>query len=441
MKLLINRIALVALILLTSSYAFADSLSYDPYAPVFEKPVVAESRANYFFKSVLVAPFYLVKWPVDTTLRFVEENRLSKKAIWIYRQMKNRGVTPHLGFVGISSRTYGGDFDFIAMMRKKQKFPDVNLKSWIRYSQGVYFDVGGIVGKERIAGSGVSFNTTFDYQDRPEEHFYGVGPDSSAGEGAVYAMEMTTIEPAVGIELSPHWKADIKASYRNINISGGKDGGRGQIGEISSFSEERINGFHGDSIISATLQIMHDTRNQNENSTRGGYEKFALGYHEGLNSSEARYFSYIAELARYFKLGSERRVLAVHFYGEHNDEMNNGTIPFHQLAKLGGFGARPRLSHALRGFDYNRFTDESALLFNIEYRYTIWEYRNYKLDTVVFWDEGQVFDEFSNFQLKDFRESYGLGFRLGIANIPLLSIEMAHGDEGTNIYVKTKAPF
>lgn len=194
-------------------------------------------------------------------------------------------------------------------------------------------------------------------------------------------------------------------------------------------------------MITLSGELVHDTRNQKENSTIGGRQRLALSYNEGLNSSLARYFKYEVDLSHYFRLWSDRRVLAVHFYGEHNDELNEGQVPFHQMAKLGGYGSWPYLSHPLRGFDFNRFYDESTVLFNIEYRYTIWEYRDLKVDTIFFWDEGQVFGEFGEFQFKDFRESYGIGFRFSIVNAMVLALELAHGDEGTNFYVKGSAPF
>lgn len=111
------------------------------------------------------------------------------------------------------------------------------------------------------------------------------------------------------------------------------------------------------------------------------------------------------------------------------------------MAKLGGTGAYPRLSEPLRSYDFNRFFDESLLLGNLEYRYTIWEYRDFKTDAVFFLDEGQVFKDIGSFQFKDFRESYGFGFRTSLANVMFFSIEMAHGDEGTRIYAQTRTPF
>ena len=98
-------------------------------------------------------------------------------------------------------------------------------------------------------------------------------------------------------------------------------------------------------------------------------------------------------------------------------------------------------SETLRAYDPNRFTDRSLLLLNLEYRYNIWEYKDWKTDAVIFMDEGQVFRNFGDFKLRDFRESYGVGLRTSIAGIVLLSLEAAHGDEGTHFYAKSTTPF
>lgn len=432
---------LIATFLFSQPLVAADALSYDPYAADSQPSQTSSSER--FWQNVLkvpVFPFWLIKYPVDKTLVFVEKKHIHKKAIWIYNQMQNRGVTPHFSLVSLNHRSYGAEFDFVRLVRQKHNFPDLILQSWIRYSEDVYFQTGAKAGWSRIGDTRLSAFGIFEYEDRYNEHFYGIGPHSSRGDGYVYGMETTTIQPVIQYDWSHELRSEFFASYRNINMDGGKDGGRGQIGE-GIFNERDVYGLSGDSLFSLGTRWTHDTRNQKENSTKGGLRAFEFGYHEGLGSSQARYFRYMTDFRQYFRLGSDRRVLAFRFLGEHHDEINGGDIPFHQLSKLGGYGAFPRLSHTLRGFNYNRFTDESALLFNVEYRYNIWEYRHYKMDTVFFWDEGQVFGEFSELQLKNFRESYGIGFRVSAANIPLLSIELAHGDEGTNIYVKTKTPF
>lgn len=416
----------------------AADLSYDRYAPVGDYPALPSAKKN-IASHFLVYPFEILRWPVDQGLVYIEKHHIDKKVKWVYDFIEDQGITPRANVVSVGSFGAGMDVDFIRVLRQKERLPDGMFKSWIQWTKDVHFEVGTEVGIERIGNTGFLASTFFQYEDRPEEHFYGIGPDTSAGDGTAYQMEMTTIEPKIGYRFNPTHNTELKLGYRNINITEGEHEGRGIPDKI--FFPQTIPGIEGDDILTAGWEYSRDSRNRQEDSTTGGHQRLGVSFNEGVNGSEARYFKYQAEASQFFRLGSDRRVLALHFYGEHNDEMNRHHVPFHQMAKLGGFGSYPRLSHTLRGFDFNRFFDESAALFNLEYRYTIWEYRDFKLDTILFWDEGQVFGEFSEFQLKDFRESYGGGFRLGVAHHIIFAVEIAHGDEGTHFYVKSSAPF
>ncbi len=431
---------LAAGLLFGAASAHAQDLSYDRYAAVYAKEPRAPSNLQKWLLHFPVYPFELIRWPMDRSLNLVEEYHLDTKTEWIYNQIKNRGISPKVKILSLKSLGAGVEIDFIRLAKKRHVLPDAILKGWIQRYGLSQFNTGGRVGMQRIADTGLSVVGHFEYDKRSLEHFYGIGPNTSRGEGFVYGLETTKVQAEAGYEWNPSWQLDTFMNYRNVNTNGGKDGGRGQIGD-GIFSAPTVAGIDGDSLIGIGVMLEYDTRNQGQNSTKGGRRNIELSYHEGLNSSEARYLKYGAEVSHYLNLWSERRVLAFHFLGEHNDELNGGEVPFHQMPKLGGYGLSPHLSHTLRGFDDNRFTDESALLFNLEYRYTIWEYRYYKVDAVIFADEGQVFDEFSRFQWKDFRESYGVGLRLNAANVSLLSIELAHGDEGTNVYVKSQMPF
>ena len=417
--------------------AFSEE-SFDRYAPVF-KPYKKESTLKNIATHFPVYPFEIVRWPMDKTLVYIEKHHLDKKAQWVYDTIENQGITPKVNLISWGNLGGGADIDFVRLLRQKEHHPDLITKGWINWTHNVNFEVGSRVGMERIGGTRLATSGLFKYENRPEEHFYGLGPNTSAGDGTSYRMEATTLEPMIGFNFTPTHSADVKFGYRHINITNGEDGGRGIID--TTFPADSIPGLDGDDLLTLGAGYTHDTRNRKENSTTGSYARLGFSFNEGVGNSDARYFKYEIEGSRFLRLRSDRRVLALHVYAEHNAETKGHEVPFHQMAKLGGYGAYPRLSETLRGFDSNRFFGESATLFNIEYRYTIWEYRDFKVDSVIFFDEGQVFRDFDEFQFKDFRESYGLGFRLSLANHILLSIELAHGDEGTQFYAKTGAPF
>lgn len=438
----IFRASLLAIVFfLTGKEILAQDVSSDRYASAPAAPV----KSSDFKKTLLrlpATPFELLRWPIDKGLNYVEKHQLDKKTLWVYNKIQEYGLSPDLSVVSINSYGGGTELDLIRLTRQQERFPDVVAKGWVHYDNSVYFKTGAQAGLDRIANTGFYSLGLFDYEYRPQEHFYGIGPHASAGEGSVYAMETTTWGFSGGYKPSPIYDLNANFAFRDIDISGGRDGSRGRIGEGIAFSPDKVSGINGDRILTLGTEFKRDTRNAEENSTSGGNQRVGFSFNNGTGSSHARYLRYEVEAAQYIPLWSPRRVLVLHAYGEHNNEIGGERyIPFYLMPKLGDDGTYPRLSHTLRGFDFNRFTDDSALLLNLEYRYTIWEYQNFKADTIVFWDEGQVFGKIGSFQFKNFRDSYGLGFRVSMAKVTLFSIAVAHGDEGTHFYVKTGSAF
>lgn len=432
-KILFSGLTAAVIAAAASASSQAAEVSYDRYASLYAPGAQKAANASRLADDFLTYPFELVRWPLDKILVFAEEKRIVTKAEWLYDTSVEHGFTPYLGWI-----RYGGELDVLRAARQKVNFPDTTLKGWVDKHEDRFF-AGGKTGVERIMDSPIRAFGLIEYEHRDEEHFYGIGPDTSKGEGTSYKMEQTLLEGSVGYSQDPSFSADLKVSYRNINIGNGHDGGRGVID--TTFPNTRIPGLDGDEIVATGIDIVRDTRNHQDLSSRGHFARFAYSINEGLFNSEARYLKGIFEYSRYIPIFSDRRVFVFHLYGEDNNPLQDRRVPFHDMAKLGGYGGRPSLSNTLRAYDENRFFDNDAFLMNLEYRYTIYEYRDWKADAVLFWDEGQVFKKISKFQFQDFESSYGVGFRLSFLNNVLLSVELAHGDEGTDFYVKNRSPF
>jgi len=419
--------------------ASARELSYDRYAPVYAKPLSAPPAARHIAANLLTYPLEPLRLLTSATLAGIEKHRLDDKFTWGMDTLQGHGFTPKIGFLAINQRRFGADVDFVKLAGLKAEMPDLAVHGNIEYASDLFFKTGGQIGLERIADTGLYAKIDLDYLYRPREHFYGIGPNASRGDGAVYGYEETSAGPTVGHQWGDDFSVDAKSLYRNINISEGREAGRLQARDLVNPSQ--LSGSYGDRLFTQEVAFTYDTRNHKGNSDQGGLRNFTLSYNEGLGESKARYLKYQTELSQYFRLYSDRRVLAVRFFGEHNSELGRGEVPFYQLAKLGGYGRQNFFSNTLRGYQDNRFTDASAALLNIEYRYNIWHYRAFKLDTVAFWDEGQVFDTLGNLKLDNFRYSLGGGFRVSIAELTVLTIEAARAGEGTNVYVRTETPF
>ncbi|HQV31856.1 MAG TPA: BamA/TamA family outer membrane protein [Calditrichia bacterium] len=113
------------------------------------------------------------------------------------------------------------------------------------------------------------------------------------------------------------------------------------------------------------------------------------------------------------------RRLALRGIYERVAPMANKTIPFFELPVLGS-------SRTLRGFERRRFMGRNAILFNIEYRYPIWD----TFDAVLFVDEGTVFDREEALRLKRFQTAVGTGFRIMSRSGFLMRTEVAVSAEG-----------
>jgi hypothetical protein len=147
------------------------------------------------------------------------------------------------------------------------------------------------------------------------------------------------------------------------------------------------------------------------------------------------------ELTQYFKLWSERRIFVANFTAEHLQDFDHSSLPFFELARLGGYGTQPEGSGTQRGYVYNRFFDKSDAVVNLEYRYNVWQYGDLGADWVLFTDIGKVFGELHEFGVGGMKVSYGTGIRIKSHRRVFLSLQLAHSNEGTEFYVKTKTPF
>jgi len=433
-----NIILLFLLFLSFSLYplasAHAQSQSDETYTSAARIPKQGETVGE---KSLgLIAwPLDLVRKGLDESLYTVEHYRLDDKAKWAYQEMTDHGFYPKLE--GLSTFGDSGpraDLDFLRAAGQAGRFPYFRAKSGVGWIPQALFRVYSELGVEKSGETGPYGSFNFHYEQRPREDFFGIGPDTSRGDSMNYKSEATTLETRLGYSVTPKIDLIEKFAYKNVNIRNGDDGGKGLL-------DRSIRGANGAEFLILGSEITHDTRDFPSDPHKGGVERFGFSYYDGVNHSNFRYFKYRAEIARYQEIFSDRQVLGVRFLGEHNDEFKGRGIPFFEMARLGGYGVYPSLGDTQRGFQRNRFYGESLLLMNLEYRYLVWQHRDFSLDAVIFWDEGQVFNEISQFEFRDFRTSVGGGFRFKILRNVLLSAEIARSSEGTQLYVATHTPF
>ncbi|MBX3305387.1 MAG: BamA/TamA family outer membrane protein [Nitrospira sp.] len=146
--------------------------------------------------------------------------------------------------------------------------------------------------------------------------------------------------------------------------------------------------------------LTYDSRDNPFRPTRGWFAEGAFTYTDQVDRDQFRYLGYRLEVQRYIPVFQGNRVLLLRAYLAKQDTVGGGAIPFYELNLLD-------LNNGLRGFDRGRWQDKGALLFNIEWRFPIWQ----DVEGDIFFDEGQVFGDYQDIQLKLFRYSAGAGLR------------------------------
>jgi hypothetical protein len=428
----------LALFLAAGAAVNAAEKEADRYAPAYAEPLTSKSLKDPL-SALLELPFQLVKYPIEKGLIFTENHRLDKKTMWIYERMVEKGFTPLFG----GSETtlipfYGAEFNLMALARQKEKYPDFIATTTILHGPTSFFLVGSEIGAQRIWGGGHA-SGFFQYDIREKEPFYGIGPKTSRGDGTSFKMETTLLGAVAGFSFSPTMDLSGVFSYKHVNITNRAHDGKGDIRTI--FAGENIPGLYGEDLLSYEVIFNRDTRDSQDQASKGSYQNLSFKYTDSPGSSGARYFTYLVDMAKYFQIASPRRVLVPRFFMEYNQQIDGGTVPFFEMAKLGSSGTFPTRSQTARAFVYNRFYAEGAILLNLEYRYTVMQYKDFKLNTALFVDEGQVFSDFGKIAMKYFKTSYGAGFYLSYAKTTLLALSVAHGNEGTQFYIDNKIAF
>ena len=121
------------------------------------------------------------------------------------------------------------------------------------------------------------------------------------------------------------------------------------------------------------------------------------------------------EVQRFRTLFWKERVLALRARLDKVFPAGDGLVPYDDMPTLGG-GQR------LRGYHRGTFRGEGALLLAAEYRWPVWD----TWSASLFWEEGQVFDDFGDLASDGFSSSGGAALTMRTETAFLLSLRLAH---------------
>lgn len=127
-----------------------------------------------------------------------------------------------------------------------------------------------------------------------------------------------------------------------------------------------------------------------------------------------------AEVQRFHTLFWTNRVLAGRIRLDKVFPLDDGFAPYADMPTLGG-GQR------LKGYQRGTYRGEGALLLALEYRWPIWD----TWSASLFWEEGQVFDDFGDIDPDLFGSTIGAQVALRTEEAFLLGLRIAHSADET----------
>lgn len=249
--------------------------------------------------------------------------------------------------------------------------------------------------------------------------FWGVGNQQDFSLMERYDVKYPRIKLSVLKRVIPNLYTGIRYNFDNFKIT--------QIDTSGLLSKGNILGSKGGIVSSLGIVTKFDSRDNQFSPTKGHLAEIAYQFDDKSIGSSFNNTRLSFDAASYLTFKT-RHTVAFNVMGI----FGNGSIPFNQLAFLGG----PK---KMRGFYEGRYRDKKLLLFQTEYRVNIYK----RFGAVAFISAGDVARAVKQFNLAEFKVAYGAGLRMMLDKQQKINIRLDIGwaDPKPNFYLTITEAF
>jgi uncharacterized protein (DUF2141 family) len=192
---------------------------------------------------------------------------------------------------------------------------------------------------------------------------------------------------------------------------------------------QQTSGYKGSRSVGLTLAFSSDTRDNIYNSFKGHLIKLRYNMHDKVLGGQFKFQFLEVDLRKFVKLFKSRPdVLAFQLYSQ----ITTGNTPWNEMGTLGN-------DMIMRGYYAGRYRDNNLFAVQAEYRL----YLTKSFGLVSFLGFGDVANKLSNYNLADFKPSYGAGARFRIDNKEKLNLRFDYGfgHQTHNLYITVTEAF
>jgi hypothetical protein len=370
---------------------------------------------------IILAPFRKIGPVINEGVTFAEKSFFNHQRFAQPGASKGFSINPIFGGLGDGTGIGGGVYlsSGNAISRNFTLFGSAQgtTQKYLESTFGFLADpTGG-------GGRFFSIDLKSRYRYRPEEDFWGLGPQSFKGQRSTYNLQERGVNLRVMFHLPFHLNVGAGIDYSSNSVFNGKDQRFAEIKEV--FGESGLPGLveGGAAILGTYAFAEFDARDKVFYPRSGAYVHFSVTNNDSVGRGDFGYVNYLLDGRGYIPLGSKKRVLALRFIGNFNDRKGGSEIPFFRLARLGD-------QYVLRGYGTYRFHGENSIASSIEYRYRLGRW----IDTFLFTDVGQVFDRVSQINNKNLHATFGGGIQFRSEDKVYFKIYFGKSGEGARVY-------
>lgn len=393
----------------------------EPGRPHDKEKTGPEDTENRWPYRLLAAPEYAwagLAYPFRKFAIAYEKHDLMNRALDLFlNDERTAGVYPRFSIGGTLSSGIGlTAFDNNLFRRGKEA-----RASYIFATRGN--QVGDIFYRDpSLFGSQWSFETDAFWLDFDEGHFFQGGNRAREEDQTNFKLNQLIWDATIGRRLFGDWSAAVTG---RLIIADARPSDR--LPGTPSFITGNNTSM---TALAVEPSLRYDSRDNPFRPTTGWFMESAFTYTDQVDRDQFRYLGYRVEVQRYIPVFHGDRVLLLRAYLAKQDGIGGSAIPFYELNLLD-------LNNGLRGFDRGRWQDQGALLFNIEWRFPIWQ----DVEGSLFLDEGQVFRNYRDIGLQHFRYSAGGGIRF-VSNRKFgLRIQAAVSEDGVLALIRGNLEF
>jgi hypothetical protein len=350
---------------------------------------------------------------IEKTLLYIEEHRI------VERLSIADGWYPRIGGL-----TTGGGFAGGIGYRKHVFNDQLFLNASGAISTKAYKELIADASLPSLLNGWLEIGGNVSWRDFTQEDFFGRGSDSSLSNRVNFALESTRYSGRVALKPVRWLRFGTEIGHVSPTLGPGSDPRFPSIETV--FDDIDAPGLiEQPTFLYKNLFAEIDYRDQPGNPRSGGLWRATYGSWNENELDRYDFGRFDAEAAHFFPIFDKKRVFALRVSASYVNNDPGNRVPFYFLPYIGG-------SESVRGYKEFRFRDENAIFMNAEYRWEAFA----GLDMALFFDMGEVSDDWENIDFNEAKTSYGVGFRFNNFKSVFMRLDIAAGGEGTQIFFK-----